>query len=193
MSEAKNPQANVALKPNLAGSKDSLERCREIFSEDSWRNHPQTKALEAAWRSYTASNLSPEDYSGTRGLSRRDAIHSLLDNVKAGAFPPPEVLLLITQALQRYLSAAGSISLDEAFFGRPHRKNTSYAAAFGRHQTMSEVDLHLAAARLDNPKKSQTTTIEKLLQEKKGDFDTDPESVLRSWRRWKEASTHWTD
>lgn len=193
MSEAENPQAQVVLKPNLAGSRDSLERCREIFSRDSWRDHPQTKALEAAWRRYTASNLSPEDYSETRGLSRRDAIHSLVDNVNAGAFPPPEVLLLITQALQQYLSAAGSISLDEAFFGRPHRKNTSYAAAFGRQQTMSEVDLHLVAARLNNPKTSQTKAIEKMLEEKKGDFDTDPESVLRSWRRWKEASTHWTD
>lgn len=193
MSEYKTPQTQATLKTNLAGSKESLKTCREMFSRDSWKDHPQTKALEAAWRSYTASNLSPEDYSGTRGLSRRDAIHSFVDNVNAGAFPPPEVLLLITQALQQYLSAAGSISLDESFFGRPHRKNTSYAAAFGRQQTMSEVDMHLAAARLNDTKTSQAKIIEKLLEEKKDDFDTDPESVLRSWRRWKQASAHWAD
>ncbi|MDR2880774.1 MAG: hypothetical protein LBV29_02585 [Azoarcus sp.] len=40
-------------------------------------------------------------------------------------YPPPEILVAIAQCIENYRENGGDISLDEAFFGKPHKKRTS--------------------------------------------------------------------
>lgn len=151
-------------------------------------------SLEYAWQEYAQSQDIVPKLGDTRDRERRDAIDSYVKNLDWGILPPPETLLLLHDALTRYLRANGDLSLDEAFFGKPHKKNSSYAMAWGsNHEKMSAVATHIGLSKISPKKMTQLEAVESMLSDFYRDFDTDPESLLRAWRRWRKASTKWTD
>jgi hypothetical protein len=45
-----------------------------------------------------------------------------------GEYPPPEILIVISKIYQSYMDGEGSISLEEAFFGKPKKGVGTYSA-----------------------------------------------------------------
>ena len=184
----------VSAMQNIAGSIKELRHQREYFAGNEWENNPFSNPLEKAWRDYADRQSLVPKLAEQRDSEKRDAIDSFVNNVDFGILPPTETLTLISKALRSYLNANGDLSLDEAFFGRRHKKNTSYAMAFGGHfQLLKKLSFVIDIHKRKNQKISQLKAAEFLLQELHEDFDTDPESLLRSWRRWRHASTKWAD
>ena len=182
-----------ALK-NTVGSENYLKVYRAFFQTSAWEDHIFKRPLEEAWQSYAHSQKVKPDLAQERDNKKRDAFDSFVTNVQFGILPTPETLLIMAEAMQTYLQGNGDISLDEAFFGRKHKKNTSYAMSFGsNHRLMQKVSLWIAAHKIGNNKTSQLNVVTKLLQEFGDDYDTDPETLLRSWRRWRRQTKKWGD
>ncbi len=193
MSKAKEILRALDEEPNLVGSHKSFELMRSFFEGDGWANYLMA-SLELAWQEHAQSQDIIPDLGITRDSHSRDAIDSLINNVDRGTFPPPETLILLTRALQRYLDADGDLSLDEAFFGKTHKKNASYAMAFGKKsRKMRAVSFHIALSHIGPKKRTQLEAVESMLTNFFQDFETDPESLLRTWRRWRKASDQWSD
>ena len=193
MSAAKETFRKIKEQSNLAGSHKTLELQRSFFEGEEWEDYPMMASLECAWREYAQSQEIIPELEDTRDRGRRDAIESYVKNLEWGILPPPETLLLLHNALERYLQANGDLSLDEAFFGEPHKKNSSYAMAWGsKHEQMMAVSTHIALSKISLKKMTRLEAVESMLSDFYQDFDTDPESLLRAWRRWRKASNKWT-
>lgn len=116
--------------------------------------------------------------------------------VDMGFFPPPEVMIAIRLCFQKYLASAGDISLDEAFFGVPHKKRESYA--YRKHRKWKFKHFHSYLDGLERkrkhlketnkPKKSLEQLVEQYLSSlfPGGDPGVDVDTFLRGYRRWKE-------
>lgn len=193
MSEAKELISKIGRQENLAGSTVSLELHRSIFETDTWRDLPVMEDLELAWREYAeCQNIIP-NLTETRDRSSKDAIQSFTRCLDDGVIPPPETLYLINEALCRYLAANGDLSLDEGFFGRTHKKHLSYAFTYGAYtQRMKAFPTFLAVSKIKDKRVSQIDIAEEFLTWNRGD-DTDPETFLRRWRRWRQASAEWAE
>lgn len=178
---------------NLTGSQKSLELYRSIFEGCALRDLPVMEDLELAWREYAeCQNIIP-DLVETRNRSSKDAIQSFTRCLDDGVIPPPETLYLINEALCRYLAANGDLSLDEGFFGRTHKRHLSYAFTYGANtRRMKVFSTFIAVSKLKDKRVSQVDIAEEFLTWSKGD-DTDPETFLRRWRRWRQASAEWAE
>jgi len=118
-----------------------------------------------------------------------------------GFFPPPEVLLAISICFEKYLEAGGDLSLDEVFFGKPHKKRTSFAAYHARNLGTYAMfhDLYAGGSNLtsrDLAGLSLAKRAEKYFDHMWGDSEwvdfIDIETFLRNYRRWKKRrSKRW--
>lgn len=57
-------------------------------------------------------------------------ISALFNLVDDGLFPPPELLLTMTEMFTAYMAGRGKLSLEEAFFGPTKRKAGNFAQRF---------------------------------------------------------------
>ena len=179
---------------NLVGSASSLKLYRQIFEGEDWKNFVFLEALELAWQRYAALVDEPEDLYESRGIEGRDALYLFMRNVQGGFLPPPEALLPIAEAFERYLNANGQLSLDEAFFGKPHKRNSSYAIAWGStYQLMERVEFFFALGGVGKDQNSQIRALEIAWDPFFRDYEFDPETLLRTWRRWLKLSHDWED
>lgn len=66
--------------------------------------------------------------------------------------------------------------------------------SFGRnHRLMRNVSLWIAAHKKYDKRATQLNAVTTLLEEFGDDYDTDPETLLRSWRRRRNAAKKWRD
>ena len=193
MSKATELIREIQRQENLAGSTESLELHRSIFESDAWRNFPVMESLELAWQEYAQSQTTIPDLAETRYRSSRDAIQSFTRCLEDGVIPPPETLYLINDAFRRYLAANGDLSLDEGFLGSPHKKHSSYAFIYGSStERMKAFSTFLEISKIIDKRASQVDVAEDFLKHGKDD-ETDPETFLRLWRRWRQASANWAE
>lgn len=178
---------------NVAGSRRSLNLYKSLFDSSDLDDWGVFADLEAGWNDYAKGQDDLVDLESDRKRYQGDAIGSFVSNLENGFIPPPETLLAICDALNRYLMCNGSMSLDEAFFGKRHAKNTSYAMAKGTNaQKMGAFSAALSIEKLRAKPSSQLRVVEDFLANSNGN-EIDHESFLRSWRRWRKASTKWTE
>ena len=178
---------------NIAGSRRSLELYKSLFNSNDLADWDVFADLEAGWNDYAAGKHKLMDLEGGRERYHGDAIGSFVSNLENGLIPPPETLLALCDALNRYLMCNGSMSLDEAFFGERHAKNTSYAMAKGTNALkMGAFDALLKIEKLKANPARQVELAEDFLADSSED-EIDPESFLRSLRRWRQASRKWSD
>ena len=84
-------------------------------------------------------------------------------------------------------------SLDEGFFGRPHKKHSSYAFAHGSNtDRMKAFSAFLAVSKIEDVRASQVNIAEEFLKDDNDD-EADAETFLRLWRRWRQASNKWAE
>lgn len=144
--------------------------------------------LEATWKLIEHENpMLGED-------REKDDFDSPLDsfrrNVDMGFYPPPEIMLSILRCFDLYFAYGGHKSLDEIFFGEPHKKKSG--AAFSEAQWLKYTTFQILYASghesLDSvvlPGKSLVEKADLFLRLHKLDrSEVDPESFLKGYRRW---------
>lgn len=96
--------------------------------------------------------------------------------VDFGLYPPPELLLLIAEQYNSYLS--GDMSLDEAFFGKARPKAGGFRNDFWKNQKYLRLHFEIVSGKRANVK------MIKVAEEfvKKYQLSIDPESLLKSYR-----------
>lgn len=180
--------ADLAKKPNTSEYKIAYRKAIDAAYE--LNDYPVLRDLRDAWRvldSYT--NYS--NYVGNSSDESTPLSHFMLD-VDLGSYPPPEVMLSLLSCFQNYYASAGEKSLDEVFFGRPHKKKTSPAFLKNRNLFYQVFDVTYASGGVFG--KGSVEMQGKSLAEKAAHFlngatrdeeDFDPETFLKGFRRWK--------
>lgn len=156
-------------------------------------NYPALCKLESTWQEIQA--VTPE-YDRDIDMAENPllAFQFITD---IGYFPPPEILLAVSCCIKQYLNSGGNISLDEAFFGKSHKKTDSFAYAHHKEYNKYGV-FHLRWAKSDCVYKANgftdisslplETRAEQFLDETFGKDawteEIDLESFLRGYRRW---------
>jgi hypothetical protein len=128
-------------------------------------------------------------------LTASSPMENFCFHIDGGFYPPPEVMLTIYMCFEKYLTSGGDTSLDEAFFGKPHKKHESHAGQrskkskyFAFHKLYVELRQgHLEAT--GQPKESLEELAEAYFSSMlyTGDTDIDIDTYLRGYRRWKEG------
>jgi hypothetical protein len=102
---------------------------RELLNQS---QRPVLQSLEESWMALDAL------YGGIvkRGNDQRTAttpFEAVMFHIEMGFYPPPELLLALSDAYALYRHAAGKLSLEEVFFGRPRRKAGNHAKRRTQH------------------------------------------------------------
>jgi hypothetical protein len=152
---------------------------------------PIYSGLEHSWRMLEA------DYKVIKRNEHpaQDPLSSFSYYVEGGFYPPPEVMIVIGTAIERYLSYKGEKSLDEVFFGEKYQKTKSFA--YKKHKKSKYHYFHfftnLENSKKDNPNISfedqmaqAIESTDPMTMELLGfDPDIDIDTFLRGYRRWK--------
>lgn len=136
--------------------------------------------LEHAWQSIDKRSYFPSflDRSGRFGDT---PIESVSAYVRAGLYPPPELLLAVGGSFESYVDARGEVGLEEAFFGRPKRRAGNYAAQ--KAASFDELRWAMLVSSRDNGK-TDLEAAEDIVRSER--LEIDPESLLRrARRRWR--------
>ncbi len=118
---------------------------------------------------------------------------AFMNNVlEFGEYPTPEILLAIAKAFELYFVAAGALTLEEVFFGRPVKRAGNFAKRSKREQRY--LIFHDTVRReraisevLEKPCALQPMA-EYFLRQEREDFGkgyTDSDTFLRGYREWK--------
>lgn len=86
-------------------------------------DYPVMVGLEHAWR------LLERDYEviNREEHPSNNPISSFEYYLDLGFYPPPEIMMVLGDALRLYFSGGGKFSLDEVLFGEKHKKTSSFA------------------------------------------------------------------
>lgn len=121
----------------------------------------------------------------TNRTESEEAIERFRYELAFGRHPSAEVMDTICQCFERYLSAKGSISLDEAFFGTAHGKRASYAHRKANDWKYRFFDQQrIRVEKLDLP----DISLEKIAMIHLGDATGVP-AFLQGYFRWKRSRT----
>jgi hypothetical protein len=152
----------------------------ELSPEFSFAHH----RLEKAWSALESSLYRPIIHRGKR-LSKRDGLGydeyplvGLMEGVRCGGYPQPELLLGLLDSWQEYLRAAGKKSLEEVFLGKPKPKAGNYARRAASKK--SREWLLSKMAQLVRQGSSQADAAAMLVREHNLPFDAD--SLARTFR-----------
>jgi hypothetical protein len=172
-----------------------IAKCREEQTKDGAEQHPVRADLEDAWRllstwygEYDGRPLVDRVRCGELG-----AIHGFVYTLDGGIYPPPEVLQAIALGFSRYMDAGGQLSLDESFFGRPHKVRDSYAyqRAMRHRFVWFHMELRLAYGNADREGRRRPSR-EQVAEEHLGSWfagdntGMDVASFLRAYDRWRD-------
>jgi hypothetical protein len=172
--------------------------CQAIFDdiksgEDHYLNH-----LESQYQA-VISQLDLDTYSGLigRGSSigfgnkTKNVLDVLHEMLSYGLYPPPELLLCISDCYTAYLNAEGKVNLEALLTRVKPRKGKGNYAKRGaiklNYEYFEEVfNISVGASYPDGTViyENQTQAAEDYLRSI-GRDDTDPESFLRAWRAWR--------
>lgn len=136
---------------------------------------PVLNCLESTWR------LLDKSYDGIvkredDGTTADTPLAALFYYVEMGFYPPPEILLALSEAFDHYRAAAGSLSLEEVFLGRPKRKGGNYARR--KNSLLRKMMLAYEMTKLLKAGHSKMAAAE-ILSERMGG-KPEPESIMRT-------------
>lgn len=149
---------------------------------------PVLAGLESTWK------LIESDFP-LLGKDREDSdyespVSRFMYCVDMGFYPPPEIMLSLLHCFQLYYAYQGGKSLDEIFFGTPHKKKSSHAFSKSRTLRYSVFRFFYATENKTFMGKelSGMSLVERaeeyLKLDAQGGRDKDPETFLRGYRRW---------
>jgi len=171
---------------------DKQQEFRKILERS--ENYPALNGLETTWQLLNAEG----DYEALK-LRNDDQYQSTpLDQflycIEMGFYPPPEVLLAISQCFNYYLSRTGKVELEDVFFSENRKRGVgNHAAQSSKDQFYRSFHTHLQLEKIGakntgrNPK-NRTEIAEEYLSliNQSAPLETpDPENFLKGFDRWK--------
>lgn len=186
----------IRSQDNINGSFNSNEKVnayREILKASYVHDdYPVMSGLERAWR------LLEKDYEVVNRVEQPsdNPISSFEYYLDLGFYPPPEIMMVLADALRLYFSGSGNLSLDEILFGEKHKKTSSFA--YKKHKKFKyqffKMHLDLNRRKEGNSNLSLEAAMLKVLEETNPatlamlgfDPDVDIDTFLRGYRRWKQ-------
>ena len=145
-----------------------------------------TKAeLEEAWATLRDTLYSDLNVDSDRSEQIDNPLKKLSFYLEFGMYPPPEVLISISETYQKYMNLKGEIDLEEAFFGKPKKGKGNFSSRSHKSSDVHMMDLSLALNAVTD-KKSQYEVASEYLERKNS--DDDPEHLLRKMRRHRLAA-----
>jgi hypothetical protein len=143
-------------------------------------DYPVLGALEEDWAKlepeYNDFDLNRDDLSSVS----KNPIGALCYMVEMGIYPPPELLLTLVDCFNLYKDGGGTVELEEIFYGPVSKRVGNHAARFRKGLDFMGFGMELLSANkrgLSNIKVAESYVL-------KNGLDVDPESLLRSFRRW---------
>lgn len=97
---------------DVAACKDELDRGLTPMLREQWQALCKVEVPE---------------YKRVEADSDDHPLRVLFRCISYGRYPPPQLLMAMRGAFDEYLEAGGDLTLEEAFFGKPHRRAGSYA------------------------------------------------------------------
>lgn len=155
---------------------------------------PVMKGLEEAWR------VLEKHYEGVINRERQvaeDPISALKFYLEMGFYPPPEILLLLLDALQMYFGSKGEFSLDEILFGEKYKKTSSQSYKKHKEYRYKFFEMSLKLSPLTEKAELEGKSVEarmlKILENTPPatleyfgfDPDIEIDTFMRGYRRWK--------
>ncbi|HEX6558066.1 MAG TPA: hypothetical protein VF021_01345 [Longimicrobiales bacterium] len=100
-------------------------------------------------------------------------------------YPPPEMLLALCELFRRYMNAAGALTLEEAFFGKPVQRQGSYAARSAKRDPQSGIGFALAfhGGKHKGMSDARAASYAQQEVEHRGGRTLDADTMLRRMRR----------
>jgi hypothetical protein len=123
-------------------------------------------------------------------------VHAFVRSVIAGEYPTPEIILSLAKSFDLYLTAAGELSVEEVFFGRPKKRAGNFAGRSIRdlrflffHDTVRREKVMVEGS---GKKFSLYDEANHFLTYERMDDDGnvghyDVDTFLRGYRRWRKA------
>jgi hypothetical protein len=173
------PESNFASPPFLLEAMENLEK--------QWNQIDDLSDERHNWREIE------NDIPNLRNIT---PVHAFLDAVERGRYPTPEITFAIAKAFELYFTAAGELSLEEVFFGKPKRKSGNFASRSNRelrylffHDTVRR---EMAYAKHSGKKYSIIDQANHFLTYEHMDEDGnigyfDVDTFLRGYRRWRKS------
>jgi hypothetical protein len=204
----------------MAKPKNSWEEVRKIrcdFTRDDVDDYPYYSGLNHTWETLCETVYAGEPFGQTDPIVRRDS-DELTAKTPLGAFqyymdigiyPPPELLVWLSNTFTDYYQGMGKLELEEVFFGKPKpalgnaasRKSKeslfrsfsmeiSFEGLSAKHQKRKRLSMQALAVNLFKKRGEIISMIE---EEALGhvaitDGFPDVETFLRNWRRWKKRN-----
>ena len=110
-------------------------------------------------------------------ILKDEVLPAIFFYLELGYYPPPELLMLLHERFDVYMAGKGEVSLEEVFFGPPHRKAGNYAARSTGGPFEPPLELF-------GGKKKGLTKLERAEQHvERHTIPIEPESLLRADRR----------
>lgn len=142
------------------------------------KGYPALSSLEEIWQLIDNESDIPFTREEIKDISG-NPLGSISYIIEMGYYPPPELLLCLSECFNVYLSGGGSLELEEIFFGKPKKGLGNHAARFKKDLSMLDFKLRLEAK--NNPDKTQIQIAVDYISE--NNLEIDPESLLRTYRR----------
>ncbi|WP_255913202.1 hypothetical protein [Tahibacter harae] len=95
-------------------------------------NYPVPASLACAWEKLEECY----QYDGRTSIQRGSELQRLSETplstlfyfIEGGFYPPPELLIVLSDCWHAYVAAAGSLTLEEAFLGKPKKRAGNFAS-----------------------------------------------------------------
>ncbi|KPW00537.1 MULTISPECIES: hypothetical protein [unclassified Pseudoalteromonas] len=148
-------------------------------------NEQTINELEEAWEYLNKHFYSELNLERDRPLVSEDPLGKLAYFMELGIYPPPELLLKISEIYEVYMLQAGKVDLEESFYGKPIKGIGNFSGREAKKQDVKFLEMTLSMEAISNEKKkrSQYEVAEEYLRAKGS--DEDPEHLLRKLRRYR--------
>jgi len=153
-------------------------------------NERTINELEEAWEYLNKHFYSELNIESERPVESENPLGKLAYFMEFGIYPPPELLLQISELYEEYMLNAGKIDLEESFYGKPIKGIGNFSGREAKKEDVKFLDTMIYIEGIGNNKKkrSQYEIAEEYLRTKGS--DEDPEHLLRKLRRYKNKPTN---
>lgn len=154
------------------------EQRGKILSED----YPVLNGLEDTWDVIDSLGLSiPRSEANDISDTPLGALTYYLED---GCYPPPEILLAVLNCFEHYMNKGGALELEDVFFNDKKNRIRNHAHFVAKQSAYESFSFLVDMSRFRKEGKSLEALATGMFNQSEL-YETDVESFLRGYRRWK--------
>lgn len=128
MARIRKARADGAILPfSIEEQWQQVENWHALLEHERGNSDSGYNLLNEAWDAISEGDLSPAERGSELRPTACTPIEALSYLIGMGFYPPPELLLAIADCIDTYMANGGSMTLEEAFFGRPKKSAGNHA------------------------------------------------------------------